>query len=247
MTIAKTAIAALFFGAVASQSSALEVSKQSSSAFGSPALYQSTQFEVANDPVVTRNAAAGVFRLKFTEDDGATFENFLAFCLQPLEWLTLPKTHTETTTLAQGVLDDLNALASNLWGELNGIDGSSTPEEIAAGKNTAAAMQMAVWEIANETGAYDITSGYFKINGTDVISASTTAAFTAQSYLDKITSGEWTAGSDKFRIFSADGTQDLLTNLPDFDDPDVGEVPLPASGLLLLAGLGAIAARRKRS
>lgn len=250
MSIRNT-VAAVALTLAAAPVAALEVQKiPGQSAFGSPALYVNTNYSVVGPPSGSGGAAAGMFRLQYSEDGGSSFADFLAFCLQPLETLTLPKTHTEGSTLAQSVLDDLNALASNVWGQLESITSASSSADIATAKNIAGATQMAVWEIANETDVdglgdviYDIDAGNFSI--TRDSAASNTAEATAQGYLDNIANGTWSAGSSSFRIFSAAGTQDLLTNLS--ADNNTPEIPLPATGLLMIAGLGALAAKRKRS
>lgn len=243
----KIAIAAAAFVAVAAPAAALEVKTQGNHAFrdsnNANAWYTKTAYQLGAqtiDPVF-----AGLFRLQLSEDGGNLYSDFLAFCLQPLETLSLPKTHTETTSLAQSVVDDLNALATNVWGQIDINTTTATNAEKTVAKNAAVAMQMAVWEIANETGAYDIDAGHFAITGTS--GASDFAENIAQGYLDNITTGAWTAGPNAVRIFSAPGTQDLLTNLPDpgGNNNNVDPVPLPATGLMLLAGLGVLAARRK--
>ena len=56
------------------------------------------------------------------------------------------------------------------------------------------------------------------------------------------------AGSIDPVAFSArnDGAGDFNLNLADNPDPPVGEVPLPAAGWLLIAGIGGLAAARRR-
>lgn len=182
-----------------------------------------TQFEV--DGKASGGVYAGAFRLE--SDATGALSDFLAFCLQPLETLTLPKEHNVGSKFSESVTANLNILAANAWG--------SVTDSV-----TAAAFQMAAWEITTETDAkYDINDGNFAIINQSA--KSNQAEGTAQLWLNNIQYDHWTSNGEEFVILNAPGTQDLLTN--------VSAVPLPASGLLLLGGLfgtGAIARRKAK-
>jgi hypothetical protein len=164
---------------------------------------------------------AGMFRLTATDSQGRA-QDFLAFCLEPLEWLTLPRDHTVGSPLSTPILDRLGALMSNAFSLVNG-------------SASAAAFQMAAWEIANESsGSLNLGDGAFRMT-----QANATSQNLAQNWLNSITSGYWISNG-RATILSAPGTQDLLTN--------IAPVPVPAAGVLLmggLAGLGALRRRRK--
>ena len=220
----KIMVAALALGAASALSPAsaatINVTKQGTNAFvdasGSNGWYQSTSYTLNG---TGRSAAAGMFRLTGTSTNGAV-QDFLAFCLEPLETLTLPKDHSVGTTLGTSVLDRLGALMSNAF-------------TLVTGSQSAAAFQMAAWEIANESnGSLDLANGGFRIT-----SAAQGTQSLAQSWLDFIGSGQWSATGD-VTILSASGTQDLLTN--------IAPVPVPAAGVLLLGGLAGLGALRRR-
>ncbi len=192
--------------------------------------YVGTSFMVGNKAV--NNVAAGAFRVegKVTGPDEHGFmRDFLAFCLQPLERLTLPKTHTVNNPFSATVSSDLQALASNAWGRVTN-------------SKTAGAFQLAVWEIVTESGAYNIQSGDFKV--TSNRGDSNAAEALAQTWLNNISSADWTASGNGFQILTASGTQDLLTNV---ESPS--PVPLPATGWMLIASLAGAgyAAKRKKA
>ena len=220
----KIMVAALALGAASALSPAsaatINVTKQGTNAFvdgsGSNGWYQSTSYTLNG---TGRAAAAGMFRLTGTSTNGAV-QDFLAFCLEPLETLTLPKDHTVGTTLGSSVLDRLGALMSNAF-------------TLVTGSQSAAAFQMAAWEIANESnGSLDLAQGGFRIT-----SARSGTQSLAQSWLNLIGSGQWTSGGN-VTILSASGTQDLLTN--------IAPVPVPAAGVMLLGGLAGLGALRRR-
>ena len=220
----KIMMAALALGAASALSPAsaatINVTKQGTNAFvdasGGNGWYQSTSYTLNG---TGRSAAAGMFRLTGTSTNGAV-QDFLAFCLEPLETLTLPKDHTVGTTLGSSVLDRLGALMSNAF-------------TLVTGSQSAAAFQMAAWEIANESnGSLDLAQGGFRIT-----SAGTGTQSLAQSWLNLIGSGQWTSGGN-VTILSASGTQDLLTN--------IAPVPVPAAGVMLLGGLAGLGALRRR-
>ena len=220
----KILVAALALGTVTALSPAsaatINVTKQGTNAFvdasGGNGWYQSTSYTLNG---TGRSAAAGMFRLTGTSTNGAV-QDFLAFCLEPLETLTLPKDHTVGTTLGTSVLDRLGALMSNAF-------------TLVTGSQSAAAFQMAAWEIANESnGSLDLANGGFRIT-----SAAQGTQSLAQSWLDLIGSGQWTS-TGNVTILSASGTQDLLTN--------IAPVPVPAAGVMLLGGLAGLGALRRR-
>lgn len=98
----------------------------------------------------------------------------------------------------------------------------------------AAAFQLALWEAGYETatGALDLLSG------TRVGSAGSAILARANEFLANMLTWD---GSNNFNVSfldaSVDARQDLVTATP---------VPVPAAGLLLLTGLGGIAALRRR-
>lgn len=227
MSKLKIFMATLAIGAAAAMAPAnaatVNVTKQGSNAFvdakGQNGWWQGVSYTL--NGTARNGVGAGMFRLKATDSKGKV-QDFLAFCLEPLEWLTLPKTHTVGSTLSASVLDRLGALMSNAFSKVTG-------------SASAAAFQMAAWEIANESSSnLSLGKGAFKMT---YANASTQSL--AQGWLNNISSGAWTS-TGKVTILSAPGTQDLLTN--------IAPVPVPAAGILMiggLAGLGALRGRRK--
>lgn len=169
-----------------------------------------------------RSAAAGVFRLKATPTAGGAVQTFLGFCLEPLEWLRLPKVYADGTPLSQIAVGRLGALVDNAM-------------KLVTNAKSAAAFQLAAWEIANEgKGNLNLVGGSFVVK-----SANRSTLALSQGWLDKIAGNAWKADF-KVRILSAPGTQDLVT--------DLAPVPVPAAGLMMmgaLAGIGALRSRRK--
>lgn len=225
MTIARTfvlsTIASLAM-AGAALSATVTVSQQNKTntfadASGKNAWYQSTSYTLNG---VARTAWAGLFRLTETTAGGKV-TNFVAVCLEPLETLRLPKLYDESTPLSASVVGQLGALLSNAL-------------SLVKDAQSAAAFQLAAWEIANENGGnLSLKSGAFQLKasakGTDAL---------AQAWLDMIAKGTWKK-NNQVMILQAPGTQDLLTDLP-------AEVPVPAAGVLLVGALGGLAAVRRR-
>lgn len=225
MTIARTFVLSTVASLVmagAALSATVTVSQQNNSnvfkdARGQNGWYQTTSYSLNG---VARTALAGLFRLAETTA-GGTVTKFVGVCLEPLETLRLPKLHDESTPLGATVVGKLGALLNNALGFVKDAQ-------------SAAAFQLAAWEIANETtGALNLGSGAFKVS-----SAGRGTQKLSQSWLDLINNGAWKK-DPRIMILQAPGTQDLLTDLP-------AEVPVPAAGVLLVGALGGLAAVRRR-
>lgn len=183
----------------------------------------------------SETGGAGLLRLKATAPSGA-MQDFVAFCMTPWQYLHLPNTYQKDAmlSLSTAQLGWVGALVQNAWSTIHD-------------SNSAAAFQIALWEIVSEPAfngdhstAYDLTQANFildSVGGTGVRAA-------AENLLAGITSGTWVPTTSGFTLlkYTDDNhtTQNLLTVAP---------VPLPATGLLLLGGFGALAAvkRRKRA
>ena len=190
------------------------------------AWYAATDYLVGSQEIT--NVAAGAFRLTGTDAYGAAMD-FLAFCLEPLEGLLHPRDHEMGSNFSAAITQKLNTLAAFVWDSVSD-------------HRTAAAFQMAAWEITTETsGIFDVDDGFFQITGDG--NMSNLAEITAQSWLDNLSNGTWGDTDSSYMILNAQGTQDLLTNI------NMTPVPLPSSGMTLLAAIGAagfVARRRAR-
>lgn len=176
---------------------------------------------------VSRGAVyAGAFRLE--SDQSGALSDFLAFCLQPMENLNLSIDYMKGSNFSDTVTANLNALAANAW-------------DLVTDSVSAGAFQIAAWEITTEDEGveFDVNDGNFNVVSDR--DDSNAAESQAQAWLDEIGSGNWTRGPKDYVVLNAANTQDLLTN--------VTTMPLPASGMMLLAGLfgaGAVARRKAR-
>ena len=104
----------------------------------------------------SETGAAGLFRLK-ASGGGLTDAAFLAFCLSPTTYLSMPtdyKVSSDLGSLGTTALGQLGALVKNAWSLVNGDD-------------SAAAFQVAAWEIVTENGAHslDLAHDSFRLTG----------------------------------------------------------------------------------
>ena len=170
-----------------------------------------------------RSVQAGVFSLQHDEDGGWT--DFLTFCLQLSEYLSLPRDHERA---AGGdyfaAADDLDALGI-LYGNF------LTADYALKNANTAAAAQAVIWEIVEDgASSFDLSAGDFKLFTADVHNE-------AQALWALVLSGDYIAAA--IDVFTAKGTQDLITSA----------VPVPAALPLLLSGIAGLgfASRKQRA
>lgn len=171
-------------------------------------------------------AAAGVFVLD-QRQAGTAWEQFLSFCLEPDVYLTpFSNPYTVNTLASAGYAVSPNNYIGELWGRYRGnvVDDTS-----------AAAFQVALWELAYGATDRNLGSGAFRLtSGGSVYS-------TAQGWLDSL-DGKGPQASGLVVLVNnqqlAD-RQDLLTQTT--------SVPEPGTLALLALGLAGLAFTRRRS
>jgi hypothetical protein len=169
---------------------------------------------------------------------------FYGFCLEPNQYLKDPETYNVVDLEAapengfgpmDGRADDLRLLFGNVY-----PDFSQAIDDLIA-----KALQIAVWEIANENvsltydvindGGADTTVGAFWVNNQYA------ARDKAQEWLDKINRNEWTKTVTNLVALAdvGDNNQDYVVQV----------VPLPAAAWLFIsavAGAAAVGRRRRK-
>jgi len=168
-----------------------------------------------------RRVSAGVFGLQYSEDN-STWIDFLTFCLQIDEWLTLPKLHDRIAGE-----DYLTAAQRDALGILYGH--FMTGDRALANATSAAAMQTLIWEIMQDgVMNFDLSAGSFRVYTDTVLTrANELWALAVNGGYQPV----------RINIFAAAGTQDLITS----------PVPIPAGLPILLTGMAALRLVSRRS
>lgn len=217
------AVVCLVTGVTAGNAATVQVAQQGGTIFEDVNGANAWQVSQTIAGTVSGTFNAGLFRLKTTGPDGVDFD---AFCVDLFNTISMPATYHKDDFLFSGqVRQRLNALVAN------GLP-------LVVDSATASAFQLSLWEVITDT-TLDLTAGDFRVT-TNNSNARTLAA----GWLDNITGADpvWKPGNVAFTFLQSDTNQDLLAIGLGGPTP----VPLPAAGWMLLAGIGALAAAKRR-
>lgn len=171
------------------------------------------------DGQTSMRVSAGMFVLdKRDVGQGNSWEQFYSFCLQPDVWLMpFSNPYTAFSTPDSGY----NTALDELWGR----NFSSVATDV-----TAAAFQVAVWELAYD-GDGSLSTGSFQLQSGGAVNQLAT---------------QWLNALDGTGPMGNVAILRNNPNKPDRQDLITASVPEPESLALILMGLGGLLARRKR-
>ena len=180
---------------------------------------------------LTLNVGMGRFNLTGTDLETGMAASFLTYCVDIFNTL-------------QPAVFDFAAVSTlvpnaNKQAQLLTLLGHADPLVATAANKAeaAAAVQLAVWEIVNESsGSYSFSGGTFRSSGGN----SNGARALALTYLNNVTSGAWAAPGGQLKLLYAPNSQSQL----------LSAVPEPATWAMMIGGFalaGAAARRRHRT
>lgn len=172
----------------------------------------------------------GVGRLALNGTSNGSAVSYLSYCMDIFDYVRTGTFNVETFSFSPGKMAQLTALLTNTATAI------SSAANLDAKKDTAAAIQMAVWEIAFEAGqtGYSIANGQLTMSGTTA-----NARSLATSYLNQINANSWTPNMNYALMKlvpvetanSRNQTQVFLVNAP---------VPEPETWAMLILGFGMV-------
>lgn len=170
----------------------------------------------------SQSVAAGAFALEYRHGTTGPWTGFLTYCLEPDEWLGISGTTPQNGTLVGSLAATVEYAATAA--AIGALYATWFTDSLTSALKSAA-FQVALWELAFDTGA-NLAAGAFQLVGSAGVRAQ------AEAYLAQ---ANWIAGGPP-GVILREGNQDLLI-----------EVAEPAAIALFLAALLglALAARRQ--